>query len=228
METVIRTTKNGIIRGEKGNDRVDRFRGIRYTKAERWKYPEMCGKWEGIKDAVEFGPACPQERSFGDESQKQPESFYYREFRKGETYTYDEDCLNLNIWVPQNAENADVLVYIHGGAFMGGCGFEKHMDGSEYAKSGMVFITLNYRLGPLGFLCDPQLAKESGHTGNYGLYDQLCALKRIHENIKDYGGDPEKVTLLAQSAGAMSSTMHCLSQLSRPYFKAAYLSSGGI
>ena len=130
--------------------------------------------------------------------------------------------------MPQNAENADVLVYIHGSAFMGGCGFEKHMDGSEYAKRGMVFITLNYRLGPLGFLCDPQLAKESGYTGNYGLYDQLCALKRIHENIKDYGGDSEKVTLLAQLAGAMSSTMHCLSQLSRPYFKAAYLSSGGI
>lgn len=91
METVIRTPKNGTIRGEKGNDGVDRFRGIRYATANRWKYPEMCGKWESIKDAVEFGPACPQARTFGDESKKQPESFYYREFRKGETYTYDED-----------------------------------------------------------------------------------------------------------------------------------------
>ncbi len=226
METIIRNTQNGRIQGEK-TDGVFCFRGIRYATAQRWKYPELCEKWEGVYDALHFANACPQARTFDNEALKQPEPFYYREFRKGETYTYDEDCLFLNIWMPEDAKDADVIVYIHGGAFMGGCGNEKHMDGMEYARRGMVFVTLNYRLGPLGFLCDPQLTKESGHSGNYGLYDQLCALEWISRNINDYGGDPKKVTLFAQSAGAMSSTMHCLSPLSRPYFKAAYLASGG-
>lgn len=226
MKKITRNTANGAIRGLQDGD-VLTFRGIRYAYAERWKYPKMCGAWEGEYDATEFGAACTQLRTFNDETVKQPEPFYYREFRKGEHYTYDEDCLFLNIWMPADAQNADVIVYIHGGAFLGGCGNEKHMDGTAYAKRGIVFVSLNYRLGPLGFLCDPKLKEESGHTGNYGLFDQLAALKWIHENIVDYGGNPGKVTITSQSAGAMSTTMHCLSPLSRPYFNAAYLASGG-
>jgi len=119
-------------------------------------------------------------------------------------FDYSEDCQFLNIIAPENAENAPVIFYIHGGAFMGGCGNEKHMDGTEYAKRGCIYVSINYRLSVFGYLCDVQLQKESGHTGNYGLYDQLEALRWVYDNISDYGGDNKRILLFGQSAGAMS------------------------
>lgn len=203
---------------------IQRFAGVRYAFAGRWEYPRQAGAWEGIYEADEFGPACYQNRAFRPESD---ENFYYREFRKGESYRYSEDCFFLNIWKPAVCREAPVILYIHGGAFQGGCGNEKHFSGEAYARKGIIFVTCNYRLGVLGFCSLPELAKRDGHTGNYGLYDQLTALKWIHDNIRAFGGDPERITLMGQSAGAMSVQHHCLSPLSRGLLSSAVMTSGG-
>lgn len=205
------------------------FKGIRYATAGRWEYPKQVTKWDGIYDATAYGNCSYQPRSFYNEEKNLKKIFYYNEFRKGETYTYSEDCLFLNIWVPENATEESklpVIVYIHGGGFTGGCGHEKQFDDPAWAGKGVIAVTINYRLGPMGFLCLPELKEEAGHTGNYGLYDQLTALKWVRNNISAFGGNPEKVTIMGQSAGAMSVQMHCFSPLSEGLFCGAVMSSG--
>ncbi len=209
---------------------VTAFKGIRYAAAGRWEYPAIVTHWDGEYDASKYGNCCYQPRSFYDESKTAEKAFYYNEFRKGETYTYSEDCLFLNIWMPQGAgadSKLPVIFYIHGGGFTGGCGHEKHFDGPRWAQKNVVAVTINYRLGPLGFLVLPELAAEAGHTGNYGLYDQLAALQWVHDNIAAFGGNPDNVTVMGQSAGAMSVQQLLLSPLSKPYIAKAVLSSGG-
>lgn len=206
------------------------YKGIRYATAGRWEYPIQVKGWEGVYDAASYGHCSYQPRSFYEESQVPEKAFYYHEFRSGETYTYSEDCLFLNIWAPQNAREGDrlpVLVYIHGGGFTGGCGHEKHFDGPVWPAKGVIGVTINYRLGPLGFLCLPELVKEAGHTGNYALYDQLTALCWIRDNIAAFGGNPDNVTIMGQSAGAMSVQQLCLSPLTDGLFHKAVMSSGG-
>ena len=135
----------------------------------------------------------------------------------------------MNIWTPSSALDGGklpVIVYIHGGGFTGGCGHEKHFDNPAWPTKGVIAVTLNYRLGPLGFACLPELSEEAGITGNYGLYDQLTALKWVHDNISAFGGDPENVTLMGQSAEAMSVQQHCLSPLSDGLFSKAVMSCG--
>ncbi|MCR5545054.1 MAG: carboxylesterase family protein [Lachnospiraceae bacterium] len=227
MKTINVETSLGILRGLDMEDGTLQFRGVRYGTAKRWMYPEAVEKWDGEYDATKFRAACFQNRSFNDEASTEPTPFYYKEFRENEHYDYSEDCLFLNIYAPENAKEADVIIYIHGGAFMGGCGNEKHMDGSAYAKRGIIFVSINYRLGPLGFLCDKKLKEESGHSGNYGLYDQLEAIKWVYHHISAFGGNPKKITLFGQSAGAMSVQQHVLSPLTKPYIYAAYMASGG-
>ena len=135
--------------------------------------------------------------------------FYYNEFRKGEKYTYSEDCLFLNVFAPEKVEGKlPVIVYIHGGGFTGGCGHEKHFDVPVWPKKGVIGVTLNYRLGPLGFAVLPELKEEAGRTGNYGLYDQYTAIKWVKHNISAFGGDPDNITIMGQSAGAMSVQQH--------------------
>lgn len=224
MKKIILETPLGKIRGLETEEGIQRFAGVRYAFAGRWEYPRQAGAWKGIYEADEFGPACYQNRAFRPESD---ENFYYREFRKGESYRYSEDCFFLNIWKPAVCREAPVILYIHGGAFQGGCGNEKHFSGEAYARKGIIFVTCNYRLGVLGFCSLPELAKRDGHTGNYGLYDQLTALKWIHDNIRAFGGDPERITLMGQSAGAMSVQHHCLSPLSRGLLSSAVMTSGG-
>ncbi len=119
-----------------------------------------------------------------------------------------------------------VLIYIHGGGFTGGCGHEKHFVGAVWAEKGVVSVTVNYRLGPMGFLCLPELKEESGHTGNYGLYDQIAAIKWIKNNISAFGGDGEKITIMGQSAGAMSVQHLCQSDYTDGLFRSAVMSSG--
>ena len=168
--------------------------------------------------------------TFYNEEENPKKYFYYKEFRKGESYTYSEDCLFLNIFVPDTAREGDnlpVVVFIHGGSFTGGCGNEKHFDGPTWPLKGVIGVTVNYRLGPLGFLALPELKEEAGKVGNYGLYDQLTALKWIRNNIASFGGDSENITLMGQSAGAMSVQLHCLSPLSRGHFEKAVMCSGG-
>ncbi len=206
------------------------YKGIRYATAGRWEYPKAVTAWEGTYDATAYGACSYQPRAFYDEEYNEKKYFYYNEFRKGETYTYSEDCLFLNVFTPENAKAGDalpVLVYIHGGGFTGGCGHEKHFDGPLWPEQGIIGVTLNYRLGPLGFLTLPELKEEAGFTGNYGLYDQLEALKWVQRNIAAFGGDPANVTIMGQSAGAMSVQQHCLSPLSDGLFHRAVMSSGG-
>ena len=209
---------------------VAAYKGIRYATAGRWEYPTPVTRWEGTYQATAYGAACYQPRSFYDEAQVPEKAFYYNEFRRGEHYDYSEDCLFLNIWTPADAgpdAKLPVLFYIHGGEFIGGCGHEKHFDGPAWPTKGVVAVTINYRLGPLGFACLPELSAEAGHTGNYGLYDQLCALQWVHDNIAAFGGDPGRVTLMGQSAGAMSVQQLCLSPLTRGLAAGAVMSSGG-
>lgn len=227
MNNIIIKTGLGEIQGLDLNDGTVQFRGIRYATAKRFAYPTPITSWEGVYDATKFGNACPQFRTYDPEANKQPEPFYYKEFRKDMDFTYDEDCLFLNIYAPKDAEKAPVIIYIHGGAFLGGCGNELHMDGSAYAHKGIIFVSINYRLGVLGFLCDRKLTEEAGHSGNYGLYDQLEAIKWVHEHIADFGGNPDNITLFGQSAGAMSIQQHCLSPLTKPYISKVYMASGG-
>lgn len=139
-----------------------------------------------------------------------------------------EDCLFLNIFAPEKGgEKLPVLVYIHGGGFTGGCGHEKHFDCPIWPAKGVIGVTLNYRLGPLGFAVLPELKEEAGRTGNYGLFDQLTAINWVKHNIEAFGGDPDNITIMGQSAGAMSVQQHCLSPLSRGLFQKAVMCSGG-
>ena len=223
-------TPCGLLQGCEGNlPGVAAYKGIRYATAGRWEYPKIVTGWEGVYDATAYGNCSYQPRAFYDEAENLKKIFYYNEFRKGETYTYSEDCLFLNVFAPADAREGDnlpVLVYIHGGGFTGGCGHEKHFDGPVWPTKGVIGVTLNYRLGPMGFLCLPELEEEAGRTGNYGLYDQLAAIQWVKANISTFGGDPENITVMGQSAGGMSVQQHCLSPLSEGLFQKAVMSSG--
>ena len=206
------------------------YKGIRYATAGRWEYPVPVTGWEGIYDATRYGNCSYQPRAFYNEEEVVEKYFYYNEFRRGESYTYSEDCLFLNVFTPEDAKEGDrlpVLIYIHGGGFTGGCGHEKHFDGPSWPAKGIIGVTLNYRLGPMGFVCLPELKQEAGFTGNYGLYDQMTAIKWVKDNIAAFGGDPENITIMGQSAGAMSVQQHSLSPMTDGLFQKAVMSSGG-
>ena len=223
-------TPCGPVRGcQSKNPGVAAYKGIRYATAGRWEYPVQVKSWEGTYDATAYGSCSYQPRSFYNEEENLKKVFYYNEFRKGATYTYSEDCLFLNIFTPDTAQEGSklpVLVYIHGGGFTGGCGHEKHFDEPVWPTQGVIGVTLNYRLGPLGFACMPELKEEAGHTGNYGLYDQMTALQWVKDNIAAFGGDPENITIMGQSAGAASVQLLCQSPLTEGLFQKAVLSSG--
>jgi len=222
------STPCGEIKGTASDGVID-FRGIRYATCKRWCYPETVKEWEGIYDATSYGKCSYQPRAFYNEEENPGKVFYYNEFRKGEVYTYDEDCLFLNIRTPEYAtpeSKLPVLVYIHGGGFTGGCGHEKHFDGPVWAEKGVISVTVNYRLGPMGFLCLPERKQESGHTGNYGLYDQIAAIEWVRANISAFGGDADQITIMGQSAGAMSVQHLCQSDYTDGLFRAAVMSSG--
>ena len=206
------------------------YKGIRYATAGRWEYPRPVTCWEGVYDATRYGACSYQPRAFYNEEENLRKVFYYNEFRRGDIYTYSEDCLFLNIFAPETAAAGDklpVIIYIHGGGFTGGCGHEKHFDGPVWPAKGVIGVTINYRLGPLGFACLRELREEAGYTGNYGLFDQLTAIQWIRDNIASFGGDPGNITIMGQSAGAMSVQQHCLSPLSDGLFHRAVMSSGG-
>lgn len=228
MEYIL-NTPCGQLKGVKSRvDGIVAYKGIRYATAKRFGYPEEVTSWEGTYDATEYGACSYQPRAFYNEEDMPKKIFYYNEFRKGEQYRYSEDCLYLNVFAPETPhEKLPVIVYIHGGGFIGGCGHEKHFDTPVWPLKGVIGVTLNYRLGPLGFAVLPELKEEAGKCGNYGLYDQLTALQWIKHNISAFGGDPDNVTVMGQSAGAMSVQQHCLSPLSEGLFHKAVMCSGG-
>ena len=186
------------------------YRGIPYAQppvgALRWAAPQPLPAWTSPRSATAFGAICPQDGTATGDS---------------------EDCLFLNVWTPQAAvqrgKRLPVMVFLHGGAFVYGAGSLPAYDGSYLAASGnVVVVTLNYRLGALGFLSVPEL----GLTGNYGILDQRLALRWVARNIGAFGGDPDKVTLFGQSAGAMSVGLHLFSiPDGRKLFRAAIMES---
>ena len=229
MEKIINTPCGKIQGTDCRLDGVIAFKGIRYATAGRWEYPRQVTAWDGVYDATKYGNCSYQPRAFYNEEENLKKIFYYNEFRKGESYTYDEDCLFLNIWTPDYADDKSalpVIVYIHGGGYTGGCGHEKHFDDPVWPKKGVIAVTINYRLGPMGFLCLSQLTEEAGHSGNYGLYDQMTAIRWVKDNIRAFGGDPDRIIIMGQSAGAMSVQQHCQSPLTDGLFCGAVMSSG--
>jgi para-nitrobenzyl esterase len=174
------------------------FRGIPYALppvgAARWQPPAPMPRWNGVRQAVEFGPECVSPKST-------VKTIYSRA-----AGPMSEDCLTLNIWTPADAKDAPVFVWIHGGALWAGASREGLYDGARMAGRGVIVISINYRLGPLGWLAHPELSRESPHgvSGNYGLLDQVEALRWVHANIGAFGGDAANVTIAGESAGALT------------------------
>ena len=207
------------------------FRGIPYAAPPlgdlRWKRPQPVEKWKGVRKADTFSNICWQPgNAVG--------TFYGNEFYWKEQTVQSEDCLYLNIWTPTDAINKPdkalpVAFWVHGGAYFNGYGHEITMDGDAWAKRGVILVTINYRLGIFGFLAHPELSAENadGTSGNYGTYDQVAALKWVHENIAAFGGDPNNITVFGQSAGAASIKNLVSSPLSKGYVRNAIIQSGG-
>ena len=181
----------GAIRGavSAGNADIVAFKGIPFAAPPvgelRWRPPEPVIGWDGVRDASESGAICVQ--------------------NGGQSVTQDEDCLFLNVWAPrETSEPRPVLFWIHGGGYTGGSGSTAIYDGTPLAADGAVVVTINYRLNVFGFLAHPALSVESPHgaSGNYGLLDMVAALEWVRDNIATFGGDPGRVTIFGESAGA--------------------------
>ena len=180
----------------------------------RWRPPEPVQPWSGIRPCTAFGPSCPQPPSI----------------LRPVPGPYDEDCLYLNVWTPadQSTDRLPVMVWIHGGGFTIGSANQDLYHGAALAAEGVVVVTINYRLGPFGFLAHPRLSAESpeGISGNYGLLDQVAALQWVQRNITAFGGDPGNVTIFGESAGSVSVACLLVSPLSKGLFHRAILQSG--
>lgn len=284
-------TNYGIVEGEELESGISVFRGIPYASPPvgnlRWKRPIPPKKWEGVLETKKFSSIYPQTDSY---------PFYVKEFGNPLDYPTSEDCLYLNVWSNlKSKEKMPVLFFIHGGGYDHGYGHRTPIDGENFAKNGIVFVSINYRIGVFGFLCHPLLERDENEvyepsdedalddeteskyetseppenfdvsensdddkydkneqsqedseeeseeeeevdhpksdkfekSGNYGLYDQLAALKWVHDNISFFGGDPLNVTLIGQSAGAMSIEILYESKLSRGLFSKIIMMSGG-
>lgn len=214
-------TANGILEGTNESG-LNVFRGVPFAQPPvgefRWREPQSVKNWTGVRKADKFGPRAMQLPIFGDMS-----------FRSDGV---SEDCLYLNVWSPSktNNEKLPVLVYFYGGGFLAGDGSEPRYDGASMARKGIVSVTVNYRLGVLGFLSHPELTKESPHhaSGNYGLLDQSAALQWVQKNIAAFGGDPKKITIAGESAGSFSVSAQMASPLSRNIIAGAIGESGSL
>lgn len=213
------TISQGALAGQTGANGAEIFKGIPYAKPPigdlRWKPPIAAATWKGTRDASAFGASCMQP--------SYPSSSIYAD----KLESMSEDCLTLNVWKPPHAHKAPVIVWIYGGSLAFGSSAEPFYDGGNFAARDVVFVSFNYRLGPLGWLALPALSKESAHgvSGNYGLLDQIAALKWVRANIARFGGDPDNVTIMGESAGALSVTYLLSSPLARGLFQKAIAQS---
>lgn len=229
MNAVVKT-KQGLVEGLKSEDgKTAIFRGIPYAQPPvgelRFRRPQEHAPWEGVLPCQEFPYRCPQ-------ADPTKMGFYAKEFYDSFVPECGEDCLRLNLWVPADStpeSGLPVLFWIHGGAFLHGWGSEKEFDGEGFAKKGVILCTINYRVNVFGFFAHPELERETEEhvSGNYGILDQIFALKWIRENIAAFGGDPGKITIAGQSAGCMSVQSIISSPLSRGMLRGAILQSGG-
>ncbi len=212
-------TEAGVVEG-KQVDGVRVFLGVPYaappTGALRWKAPMPAGRWAGVRPAQTFGSRCMQPKLYDD--------MFFRDAAGS------EDCLTLNVWTPAKTSMAKlpVMVWIYGGGFVTGGTSEPRQDGTILSKNGVVVVSMNYRLGIFGFFANAALAAESGNgsAGNYGLFDQLAALKWVQKNIAAFGGDPANVTIFGESAGSFSVSGLMASPLAKGLFARAIGESG--
>ncbi len=193
-----------MIRGTVAEDMLV-FKGIPFAAPPvgdlRWKAPQPVVPWEGIRDASKFGPSPISSMGF-------PRDM-------------SEDCLYLNVWTPATkiSDKLPVMVWIYGGGFS--MGTSSFYDGEAIAKTGVVLVTINYRVGKIGLFCHPELSAENQEhvSGNYGILDQIAALKWVQKNISAFGGDPRKVTIFGESAGGISVSMLAASPLAKGLFR---------
>src|SRR5215469_802584 len=205
-------TDNGPVRGL-AVGAVNEFLGIPYAAppvgALRWQPPQPAASWSGVRDATRFGPHCPQGATpFGQASTS-------------------EDCLYLNVFTPshkQAGSHFPVMVWIHGGALI--TGESNDYDPSALVADGVTVVTINYRLGALGFLAHPALADANGQSGDYGLMDQQAALRWVQRNIASFGGNPGNVTIFGESAGGLSTLSQVASPQAKGLFERAIVESG--
>jgi para-nitrobenzyl esterase len=219
------TTQYGIIEGYT-QDNIQIFKGIPFAAPPvgelRWKNPVAPSKWNGVKKCTEFAASPIQ-------STPTPFLCWSEEFI-APAKPLSEDCLYLNIWNKKDLKkNKAVFVWIYGGGFSSGSAACAIYDGKHYAENDIVFVSLNYRVGALGFMAHPDLTKENnGSSGNYGIMDQVAALQWVHDNIAQFGGDPNNVTIAGQSAGSMSVNCLIATPKAKGLFKKAIAQSGGI
>ena len=212
-------TQYGVLEGFEENG-VKKFLGVPFAQAPvgelRWKAPQPLKPWEGVRDAKQFGDDPMQPNIFGDMSFRGPGR--------------SEDCLYLNIWTTAATtdEALPVLIYFNGGGLMAGSGSEPRYDGAAIAKEGVIGVTANYREGVFGFFAHPELTAASDYkgSGNYGFLDQVAAIKWVKENIAAFGGNPDRITIVGESAGSFSVSLLMCSPLSKDLIAGAMLSSG--
>jgi para-nitrobenzyl esterase len=219
--------KGGLVSGVPGTDpSISAFKGIPFAAPPvgdlRWRAPQPVVPWQGVRRTDKFSASCIQNVV----AERKP--WTYEFMTHGDI---SEDCLYLNVWTAAKsaAEQRPVFVYLYGGGFSEGSGAVPVYDGEGLARKGLVVVTINYRVGVLGFLALHELNIESDHraSGNYGLLDQIAALQWVHENIARFGGDPSRVTLAGQSAGGMSVHDLTASPLAKGLFQRAIVESGG-
>jgi para-nitrobenzyl esterase len=223
LENALQVT-GGVISGTTENG-AQAFKGIPFAappvEVLRWKPPQPVSPWDDVKTCAEFAPACPQTIA-------SPDSFY--------AFTnpakIDEDCLYLNVWTAADSadEKRPVMVWFHGGGLTRCSGADARFNGANLAKKGVILVTVNYRLGAFGFLAHPELTQEEpkGVSGNYGVLDQIAALHWVRQNIAQFGGDPENVTIFGQSAGSWSVQVLVSTPLAKGLFHRAIGQSGGL
>jgi para-nitrobenzyl esterase len=212
------TIDAGALVGRVDSSGVLVFEGIPYAAPPvgdfRWRPPRRVASWQGERDARRLGHNCIQHQPYGDID--------------ATVAGTSEDCLNLNVWTTSIEGRRPVMVWIHGGGFFAGFGGEERHNGGPLARKGAVVVTLNYRLGAFGFMAHPALAADSPDhsSGNYGLMDQIAALQWVQRNIARLGGDPSRVTIFGESAGAMSVGALIGSPEAKGLFHRAILESG--
>lgn len=211
-------TKRGKVRGYYQDDQVMVFKGIPYAAPpvgeKRWKEAEPHPAWDGVMDCVAFGRSAPQ-----NQMDEYSQMIWTKEFQI-QNREYSEDCLTLNIWTAAGGSNMPVVVYFYGGGYVSGGSSCEIYDGTELVRNGVVYVTFNHREGTLALMATRELSESSdtGRSGNYMLSDDIAVLRWVRENIRAFGGDPDRVTIWGQSSGAGQVNALSISPIARSLF----------